>query len=80
MPDLAGVLVSAATSFGIALGLLYIAHRSGFTDVQAKLIEALKERVSQLEAEATRLEAEVINLERRYARLEADYLRLLEKS
>jgi predicted nuclease with TOPRIM domain len=86
VPDLASVLVSASVSFAVALGLLFIAHRSGFTDVQAKLIAALKDRVAQLEAEAirnaaeiVRLEAEIANLERRYDRLEIDYTALEKK-
>jgi predicted nuclease with TOPRIM domain len=84
--DFASVLISAAVSFAVALGLLYLAHRSGFTDVQVKLIAALKDRVAQLEAEAirnaaeiVRLEAEIANLDRRYVRLEKEYEALMAR-
>lgn len=86
MPDLATVILSAAVSFGVALGLLWLAHKAGLTDVQERLVAALKDRVQVLEDENTRkdgkiaqLEAEVAALERRYARLERDYERLMAR-
>jgi len=71
--EVATLLVSVGASFAVALGTLWVANRSGYTDLQHKLMAALKERVAVLEAENAQLRNEVAMLERRYERLEADY-------
>lgn len=93
MSGLSSVLVSAGAAFGVALGTLWLAKRAGLTSVQiavsqeeARLVAALKDRVTLLEDDGARkdmriaqLEAELASLERRYLRLERDYERLLAK-
>ena len=76
MPDLPSILVSAATAFAVALGLLYLAHKAGLTDIQRevdreidRLTTALRLRVETLEGENELLKADVSYLKRENARL-----------
>ena len=79
MPDLPSILISAATAFAVALGLLYLAHRAGLTDIQRevdreidRLTTALRLRVETLEGENELLKADVSYLKRENARLASE--------
>lgn len=83
MPDLPSILISAATAFGVALGLLYLAHRAGLTDIQRevdretdRLASALRVRVETLETENRRLQADIDYLKRENAELREKLERL----
>jgi cell division protein FtsB len=83
MPDLPSILISAATAFAVALGLLYLAHRAGLTDIQRevdretdRLATALRVRVETLETENERLKADVDYLKRENAELRTQLDRL----
>jgi predicted nuclease with TOPRIM domain len=76
MPDLPSILISAATAFAVALGLLYLAHRAGLTDIQRevdretdRLATALRQRVETLETENKQLKADIDYLKRENAEL-----------
>ena len=84
MFDIASVLASAATAFGVALGLLFLANRAGLTDLQRevkketdRLATALRVRVETLESENKRLLADIDYLKRDNAelRVQLDKLR-----
>jgi predicted RNase H-like nuclease (RuvC/YqgF family) len=84
VPDLASVVAAAAISFGVALAVLYLSHRAGLTDIQASvsgaqrtLVETLKARVDNLEAENRRLKEDMDYLKREneQLRVEVDRLR-----
>jgi predicted nuclease with TOPRIM domain len=83
MPDLPSVLISAATAFAVALGLLFLAHRAGLTDLQRevdretdRLATALRVRVETLETENKRLQADIDYLKRENAELREQLQRL----